>query len=240
MAVGLAPLVYDGGAISTTATVEMRLEAVDAETSPFAGGIVPLPNLGEPREGGLSVVLPLRLSHATLDAAVESALPVTETFESAVDGSIAVRGARFASDEERLIATLDVDLSFDGLPDYSGPLTITGRPAWDPMTKTLALEDPELHGEGLGGLAMRGALALEPVRTWLADLLRVPLGPEMNDARAALDGALNRELAPGVRLLAALDVEAGAPVIDAGGIALALRAVGRMEVRGFALAGTGP
>jgi hypothetical protein len=235
-AVGFDGPRFDEGALTARLVVSARLRLEGDDTPPF--GREPLPNLTPAPAPGYEVVLPVTVGLELLAAQV--ALPADFDIDDPVPARVTVTNLRLASGTDgRLQAVLDVDARPTGgaldLLGYQGAVTVTVRPVLDPATGLVRFEEPELalgtpeEPRRILGLAIGSGLLGQS----LLSELTYDTKPEIRWAESALNAALNREIAPGLRLTGQGKLDLSGLSVEDGTLSLFARSTGEIRVDGF-------
>jgi hypothetical protein len=236
LAVGLDGPRFDGGALTARLAVSSRLRLEGDGTPPDTQ--VPLPNLTPAPAPGYDVVLPVAVGFGTLAAQV--ALPADFDIDGPVPARVTVTRLRLASGTDgRLQAVLEIDARPTGgalgVLGYRGAVRVTARPVLDPSTGIVRFEEPELalgtpdEPKRILGLAIGSGL----LGQWLLSELAYDSGPDIRRAELALNAALNREIAPGLRLAGQGNLDISGLTVADDALTLFARSIGEIRVDGF-------
>lgn len=240
-AIGLDGPTFSGGRAEATVAIEGLLAASDREDSPFADGPSVLPNLGRvPDDKTFSLVLPVEVSLPTLETALAAQLPQTFETEGAVSGSVEVREASLSEADGFVQLTLNVLAKADTgtflAPSYEGLVAVAAVPVFDPNTHVLRFTDVSVSigGSGITATLLRQVLNTQAVASLLQNAAQLNVAREIEKLDAALVDALNRDLAPDLRM----EGEAAMSLHDVAlsdGLKLSARATGNIRIVGTEL-----
>ncbi len=235
-AVGIAPLAFDAGRVATRVAISVDTRVTDGPDSPFDGPAPALPPLTAVPDGGVAIVVPVRLGPDTLDRALAATLPFALTSDGALAASVTIDAASFAFADDRLEIRTSAKVDVSGF-DFEGPLTISGQPRWDPVAQTILLDDlaASVDAPGLIATAVNAIIATDRARTWLSGQFRVSLLQEARDIQKALETALNRDIAPDLKVASDMRASIAGVEVRDGALQVTLRANGTVEVIGAAL-----
>ena len=182
------------GALRTSVAIQARPYLVVGPRPTVTAAPTVLPPL-RPRDvpDSLHVALPVHADFAALNALLQESF-VGDTVES--DGrKYVVHAIEAAPAGRRVQLTADVDGFF------RGRLVLVGTPVFDPATNRLVMPDLDYTLSTKNLLAKVGdALRHGTFRRRLQETTAWELGPQIDTARTQLTAALNRPVAPGVRV----------------------------------------
>jgi hypothetical protein len=239
-AVGIAPLQGVGGRLSTTVSVTGRIWVTESEARPFPDGApseAP-PDLTPVSEGGVNIVVPVRVSLATLESELGAALPRTEPFSvGPISGDVTANTARLEAAGERIVLRLDAHVAISNAPDFDGTLVLSAIPSWDAEAEALVLREPRVTAENgdIAGALLLGAGFVAAVVGVAGDALAVPLAVEID----GLEEELARALGEGLEGIATVETDLAISARDLGldddAVRLTLQASGKLALTGLTL-----
>ncbi len=192
------PVSGDGPAIATTLSLRARPSIVIGSRPPAPSRPLPSPGQPPPRTGDLEVAFQTILPFAEAAALLEKQFSRSAAGKHPFRISNVVMASGRA-DEVIFTADAAFDQPLGGR--YEGPITLRGRPSFDPSTQTIyiagldySLEEPGLRSR-IADLVIHGQF-----RNRLEEAARWPVGPRIEQLRRDLHAALNRPLNANVRL----------------------------------------
>ena len=227
LSVGLEGPRFDGGALRARLGLTLAARITpEAQPAPASA----LPDLGPLPDDGLRLVVPVSVPFDVLNPTIKAALPVKLALaEGGPD--VTVRAVHLSGDGGRLVTGLMVQS--DVIPGLVRPRPViaTAEVALD--GDDLVLTDISLRAgqTGFAGLAVDGLLTI--ARGFMDDTLRIVLTDEIAGLEEALAKALDRELAPGLRLAGAGEIGLGDLEVGATGLTFVLTVDGEIRVEGY-------
>lgn len=201
-AVALTPIGGSGSMVTTTLHLRTTTRMAIGERPPITPRpLAPLSVAEQPADPQIRVPLDLQLPYAEATR-LATAHYAGRTF--LVNGRpLTIRSlviSPIANGRVRIDA--DVDYRGGALRNYEGPVVLEGTPRFEAGASRIVIPDLEYSLDSRRGLLARLAeRALhDEIRNRLRETARLDVGKHLAAARASVTRALQRELAPGVRL----------------------------------------
>ena len=202
VAVALSPIAGSGNVVSTTLHLRTTTRiAVGDKPAPQSRPLAQLTTAPPTIEPSLRVPLDIELPY-TEASRLAAAQYAGRTFS--ISGKpLAVKSIRIGPLPGGRVR-IDAVIDYRGGPlrNYEGPVALEGTPRFDPDASRIVLPDLEYSLESRGNLIARLAeRALhDEIRDRLRENARLDLAPRLAQAKTSVTAALQRQLAPGVRL----------------------------------------
>lgn len=201
-AVALSPIGGSGSTVTTTLHLRTKTRmAVGNRPAVIARPLATLSSMAESVTPQIRVPLDLHLPYAEATRLATTHYS-GKTFR--VNGRpLTIRALDISPLRDgRVRIDADVDYRGGALRNYDGPVVLEGTPRFDPATARIIIPDLEYSLESRRGLLARLAeRALhDEIRNRLRETARLDLGRQLAEARVNVSRALQRTLAPGVRL----------------------------------------
>ena len=233
-AIGLDGPTFNGGLLKARLSLMLHAEVNDgaAGTAP-----IPLPNLTTLPDSGVDLTVPVTLSADTLDKALVELLPRTVALSESPNVTVKVHSAVISIAGELLQIDLTADVATGILSLTSQSLRLVTRPVLDAEKQTLTFSDIDFSIPGHTLTALAKKATINALKIFLDDTVAVAYEEEVGKLEEALSKALNRELAPGLRLSGGGNLDVSALNLDANqnAIQVILTATGEVQIVGFAL-----
>lgn len=215
--VAMAPFTIADETVSTRLSLTGRFLLTDAATPDSAP--LPLPDLSPaPAVAGVDLSVPVVLRLDRLSGLASATLPRRLTFFQPVRHTIEIRSVTFAeAPGGALLSRLQTTISALG-GSFDVPLTLAGRPEWNPDTRTLALRDPQLRfsAEGIAAEVLTYIAATPVATARIANLAQLSLDDRIGALEAELIRALDAELGANLEADASLQLSVSDLNVDQG------------------------
>lgn len=221
-AIALGPLSGEGQTASTSLILRARPSVVIGTRPPTTLPALPRPSAlpaGSGIEVAFQTILPFDEAGRLLETQFAQASRTRKEHPIEISNVVLAGGA---DDEVIVRANAAFDQPLAGR--YEGPITLRGRPAWDPASQTIFIADLDYSLDDPGVRSRIADFVIHSqFRSRLQDAARWPAGPRIEHLRRQIDAALNRSLNANVTMsgridsirVQGLDVQRGRFVIPA-------------------------
>ena len=200
--VALSPITGDGTVVSTTLHLRTTTRiALGEKPRPQSRPLAPLTTAPQTTDPSLRVPLDIEIPWA--EASRLTATQYAGRTISVGGKPLAVKSITIGPlSNGRVRIDAVIDYRGGTFRNYEGPVVLEGTPRFDPASSRIVLPDLEYSLESRGNLIARIAehALHDGIRDRLRERARLDLAPRLAQARTSITRALQRQLAPGVRL----------------------------------------
>lgn len=229
--VALAPFTIAGQTISTRLALTGQFQMTDKPTADSPA--VPLLDLSPaPAAEGVDLSVPVVLGFDKLTGLASGALPRQLTFFKPVRHTIEIRDVTFEeAPGGRLLSRLQTTITALG-GSFDVPLTLAGRPEWNPETRILSLRDVQLGftADGAAGRILSYIAATPAAAGRIANAAQLSLGERIGALEDDLIRTLDTALGANLRADASLRLSLGGLQVNQG-LRLTFHAQGALSLR---------